>query len=324
MDRVLQAILRTDLPSFIRKVFATVSPGEAYCHNWHVEAIACQLMPVQQGQTLRLLINQPPRSLKSICISVAYVAWTLGQDPTRRFIVASYSGDFAAELHRQFRQVVKSAWYAELFPGTQWEKETAQEFVTTRGGGRYATSVGGTLTGRGGDTIIVDDPLNANEAQSEVARKKVIDWYGGTLVSRLNDKRTGAIIAVMQRLHEDDLAGHLVRQGGWVHLDMPAIALEDEVFEIGHGRTHLRCAGDVLHPERESQAALDSIKTEIGSLLFSAQYQQRPVPVEGNLIRRAWLRPCWWSAPTAAVWASKVVQRWYAAMTTGDQKDYSV
>jgi len=252
MDRVLQAILRTDLPSFIRKVFATVSPGEAYCHNWHVEAIACQLMPVQQGQTLRLLINQPPRSLKSICISVAYVAWTLGQDPTRRFIVASYSGDFAAELHRQFRQVVKSAWYAELFPGTQWEKETAQEFVTTRGGGRYATSVGGTLTGRGGDTIIVDDPLNANEAQSEVARKKVIDWYGGTLVSRLNDKRTGAIIAVMQRLHEDDLAGHLLRQGGWAHLDMPAIALEDEAVDLGHGKIHLRRVGDVLHPERES------------------------------------------------------------------------
>src|SRR5271166_2596863 len=206
MDRVLQAILRTDLPSFIRKVFATVSPGEAYCHNWHVEAIACQLMPVQQGQTLRLLINQPPRSLKSICISVAYVAWTLGQDPTRRFIVASYSGDFAAELHRQFRQVVKSAWYAELFPGTQWE----------------------------------------------VARKKVIDWYGGTLVSRLNDKRTGAIIAVMQRLHEDDLAGHLLRQGGWAHLDMPAIALEDEAVDLGHGKIHLRRVGDVLHPERES------------------------------------------------------------------------
>jgi hypothetical protein len=134
MNRVLQAALRTELSFFIRKVFATVSPGEVYLHNWHIDAIVRQLMRLHRGQTLRLLINQPPRSLKSICISVAYIAWALGHDPTRRFIIASYSGDFAAELHRQFRQVVKSAWYAGLFPGTKWEKETAQEFVTAREG----------------------------------------------------------------------------------------------------------------------------------------------------------------------------------------------
>jgi predicted phage terminase large subunit-like protein len=324
MNRILQATLRTELSFFIRKVFATVSPGEVYLHNWHIDAIVCCLMRVHGGQTLRLLINQPPRSLKSICISVAYIAWALGHDPTRRFIIASYSGDFAAELHRQFRQVVKSAWYAELFPGTNWEKETAQEFVTTQGGGRYATSIGGTLTGRGGDTIVIDDPLNANEAQSVPARKKVIDWYSGTLVSRLNDKRTGAIIAVMQRLHEDDLAGHLHRQGGWVHLDMPAIALEDEGVDLGHGKTHQRIAGDVLHPEREGQAALDKIKKEIGGLLFSAQYQQRPVPVEGNLIRRAWLQLYEPAELPAPFYPSKVVQSWDVAMMTGDHNDYSV
>jgi predicted phage terminase large subunit-like protein len=152
----------------------------------------------------------------------------------------------------------------------------------------------------------------------------VIEWYGGTLVSRLNDKRTGAIIAVMQRLHEDDLAGHLLRQGGWDHLDMPAIALEDEVVELGHGKTHQRRIGDVLHPEREGLAELEKIKTEIGSLLFSAQYQQRPVPVEGNLIRRVWLRyyePADLPAPS---YLTRVVHSWDVAMMTGDQNDYSV
>ena len=124
MDRVLRAILRTDLPFFIRKVFATVSPGETYLHNWHVDAIAHQLMRVHSGEGRRLLINQPPRSLKSISVSVAYVAWLLGHDPTRRVIVASYSGDFAAELHRQFRMVVSSEWYAALFPDLRWAKET--------------------------------------------------------------------------------------------------------------------------------------------------------------------------------------------------------
>ena len=119
------------------------------------------------------------------------VAWLLGHDSTHRIIVASYSGDFAAELHRQFRMVIESEWYAKLFPHTISAKETGLELVTTRGGSRYATAVGGTLTGRGADLIIVDDPPNANEAQSETARKRVIDWYGGSLVPRLNDKERG-------------------------------------------------------------------------------------------------------------------------------------
>ena len=321
MDRVLRAILRAELPFFIRKVFATISPGETYLHNWHVDAIAHQLMRVHAGEGRRLLINQPPRSLKSICVSVAYVAWLLGHEPTRRVIVASYSGDFAAELHRQFRLVVSSEWYAALFPTLRWAKETGLELITTQGGSRFATSVGGTLTGRGADLIIVDDPLNANEVHSEPARKRVIDWYGGALVSRLNDKQTGSIVAVMQRLHDDDLAGHLVRQGGWDHLDMPAIALEDEIIELGHEKSHTRRSGDVLHPERESREALEAIKAEVGSLLFSAQYQQRPVPVEGNLIRRSWFL-AYDSLPVSRS-QTKIVQSWDVAMMTGGQNDYS-
>jgi hypothetical protein len=154
------------------------------------------------------------------------VAWLLGHDPTFRIIVASYSGEFAAELHRQFRMVVNSEWYRSAFPATSWAKDTASELVTTQGGGRYATSVGGTLTGRGADLIVVDDPLNANEAPSEAARKRVFDWYTGALVSRLNDKEKGAIIVVAQRLHEDDLSGHLLRKEGWFHLNLPAIAID--------------------------------------------------------------------------------------------------
>ena len=116
MHRLVQALLRVDLRFFIRKVFATVSPGQTYLHNWHVDAIAHQLTRVRSGESRRLLINQPPRSLKSICVSVAYVAWLLGHDATRRIIVASYSGDFAAELHRRFRMVIDSQWYAAVFP----------------------------------------------------------------------------------------------------------------------------------------------------------------------------------------------------------------
>jgi predicted phage terminase large subunit-like protein len=279
-------------------------------------------MMVQAGANRHLLITQPPRSLKSICVSVAYVAWLLGHDPTRRIIVASYSGNFASELHRQFRMVVSSPWYQALFPGTQWERETDAEMITTQGGSRFATSIGGTLTGRGADLIIIDDPLNASDAPSETSRKRVIDWYGGSLVSRLNDKQQGAIVAVMQRLHEDDLAGHLLRQGDWTHLNLPAKATEDQEIPLANGRIYRRKQEDLLHPERESQATLDHIKTQIGSLQFSCQYQQQPIPLDGNVIRRHWFAT--YDVLPPANYQTRIVQSWDVAMTTGPRNDYSV
>jgi predicted phage terminase large subunit-like protein len=315
------ALLHSDLGSFIRKSFQTIVPGTPYLPNWHIKAIVHQLMRVHGGEISRLLINQPPRSLKSICVSVAYVAWLLGHDPTRRVIVVSYSNEFAAELHRQFRMVIDAPWYRALFPGMRPARDSGTELVTTAGGSRYATSVGGALTGRGADLIIVDDPLKAEEAMSEAARKRVIDWYGGTLVSRLNDKETGSIIVVMQRLHENDLAGHLLDQGGWQHLDLPSIAVDDSVIPLGNGKQMTRRIGDILHPERESKDTLDRIKAETGSLMFSAQYQQRPVPVEGHLIRRNWFRH-YDNLPHDS--AKRIVQSWDIAIMTGDANDYSV
>jgi predicted phage terminase large subunit-like protein len=126
----------------------------------------------------------------------------------------------------------------------------------------------------------------------------------------------------MQRLHEDDLAGHLLRQGGWQHLDLPAIAIEDNIIPIGPGKHITRRRGDVLHPERESQEVLDRIKAEIGSLMFSAQYQQRPVPVEGNLVKRDWFR--FYEQPPQPAAGHLVVQSWDIAMMTGEANDYSV
>jgi hypothetical protein len=160
---VFSALLRSDLRYFIWKCFVTTLPGTQYLPNWHVDAIVHQLMRVKAGEVSRLLINQPPRSLKSLSISVAYVAWLLGQDPTRGAIVVSYSSEFAAELHRQFRMVIDAPWYRALFPAMRIAKDSGTELVTTAGGSRYATSVGGTLTGRGADLIIVDDPLKAEE-----------------------------------------------------------------------------------------------------------------------------------------------------------------
>ena len=320
----LHALLREDLASFIRMVFTTVSPGDDYQRNWHIEAIAYELGRCLDGDNTRLLITQPPRSLKSICGSVALVAWALGHNPASRFICISYSQDLAGELARQFRLVVESDWYRRLFPRMRLVKDTGTECVTRASGGRIATSIGSTLTGRGADVIIIDDPLKAEEAHSGTARKHVIDWYTTSLVTRLNDKRRGVIIVVMHRLHEDDLVGHLLRQAGWRHLDLPAIAIEDQVIRVGPGPhdLHRRKEGDLLHPEREARETLERIKVDLGSLAFSAQYQQRPLPIEGNLIKREWFKR--YHAPPQPAADLRVVQSWDVATTTRQTSDYSV
>jgi predicted phage terminase large subunit-like protein len=320
--RLLYAILRSDLAAFIRKAFGTVNPDKTYLHNWHIEAIAHLLMQMLAGDRRRVIFNQPPRSLKSICISVAFVAWALGRDPSLRIVVVSYSNEFAAELHRQFRLIVESPWYRLLFPNMRVAKDTGYEFITTAGGGRLATSVGGTFTGRGADFVIIDDPQKEDEAMSEVARKRVIEWFTATLLSRLNDKARTPIAVIQQRLHEDDLSGFLTRQGGWQHLKLSAIATAQEVIEIDDGRVHAREEGEPLHATRESLETLAQLKRDKGSLLFSAHYQQEPVPIEGNLIKREWFK-FFDQAPARAI-GVQAVQSWDIATTVGDKNDYSV
>ncbi len=320
-EQVLHAVLRHDLLAFVEKVFHTVSPGDFYLPNWHIEAIAYALVNCLNGTTTRLIITQPPRSLKSICSSVALVAWAMGHDPTRRFICVSYAQDLALELARQFRLVVTSDWYKELFPSMRLVRDTGTEVVTAQGGSRLATSIGGTLTGRGADFIIIDDPLKASEAASEVSRKQVHDWYSSTLATRLDDKDKGVIVVVMQRLHEEDLAGHLLSSGNWSHLDLPAVAIEDARIPVGEGEYYYRREGEVLHAEREPRAILDAIKSELGSLAFSAQYQQRPVPLEGNLIKRKWLKN-YTELPSGP--GVQTVQSWDVAGTLGERSAWSV
>jgi len=319
---VLSALFRSDFGSFLWKCFNTITPGTKFLLNWHIGAIAYQLMRLQRGEIKRLLINQPPRSLKSISVSVAYVAWRLGHNPSLKFIVASYSIDLAAELHRQFRTVIESDWYKALFPLMRLAKDTDTESITTLGGGRLATSVGGSLTGRGADIIIVDDPLKAEEAQSDLARLKVSEWFTGTLLSRLNDKNEGQMIVLMQRLHQDDLAGYLLENESWDHLNLPAVAIVDTIIRIGPQKTIVRREGDILHPQRESRETLEKIRREIGSQKFFAQYQQEPIPVGGNYIKREWLRT--YNELPAKRPRDRIVQSWDTANMAGDNNDFSV
>jgi hypothetical protein len=211
-ERVFRALVRTNLFAFVAKVFQIVCPGQVFEAAWHIDAICYEFERIWLGQNTRLIINAPPRSLKSIIASVAFPAFLLGHDPSRRIICVSYSADLAKKFSNDFRSVIESDWYRAIFPQTRIGpyKNSETEIEFTARGYRLATSVGGTLTGRGGDLIIIDDPLKPDDAMSETKRTSTNQWFNTTLLSRLDNKKTGAIAVVMQRVHVDDLTGFLM------------------------------------------------------------------------------------------------------------------
>ena len=319
-----KAILRSDFSSFIQMVFGTVAPGIKYLHNWHIDAIAHHLNMCLEGKIKRLIITIPPRHLKTISASIALPAFALGHDPTNRIICASYSQDLANRYSLDCRKVMESPWYQSIFPKAKVrsEKISLGEIMTYKRGYRLATSVGGTLTGRGGNLIIIDDPHKPEETNSKASREAVLSWFRTTLLSRLDDKQEDTIIVIQQRLHEEDLAGYLLAQGGWHHLNLPAMAEEEQDIEIMDGVFVKRLPGDLLHPERESGELLKKIQHDVGSYVFAAQYQQRPAPLGGGLIKRKWLEFYPW--PLAIENPEMIVQSWDTASKAEDINDYSV
>ena len=287
--KVRDAIFRQDFIAFLRKAYEILYPGETLIWGWYLEAIA-HFLEDCRGKRARKIINAPPRSLKSFIVSVAWVAFTLSRDPTHRFICCSYPGDLATKLHAVCRRLMESDWYCSLCP-TRLEKSTENELITTKGGYRYATSVGGTLTGLGADTIILDDPLSADEARSEVSRRNVNQWFPKALMSRLNNKKAGAVIIVMQRLHMDDLTGHLMEIGGWDRLCLPAKAPKDASIPLWRGDYAWK-ADELLQPLREDDSVLDELKRQFGAEAFNALYLQAPVPAGGNMLKPEWLKWC--------------------------------
>jgi hypothetical protein len=313
------------LPELHRQELATVSPGAAFLPNWHIEAIAWHLEQVRLGHIRRLIITMPPRSLKSIAASVAFPAYLLGHDPRSRIVCLSYSNDLAAKHANDFRVVLRSEWYRRAFPNTRIDarKDTEAEVATTHRGYRLSTSTGGTLTGRGGQTIVIDDPLKPADAFSEPRRESINEWFSHTLLSRLDDKRTGAVVIVMQRLHEHDLVGHVQELSpGWTVLSLPAIAEAEHRVQIGPERWKVRRVGELLHTEREPLLALEEIKANLGSDIFAAQYQQSPVPPGGLVIRRAWIQR--YETPPEKGPGCRIVQSWDTAVEAGATNDYSV
>lgn len=320
----LRALARSSLAFFCRGGMKQLLPQTDILWNWHLDLIASRLEDVMEGRTRRLIINIPPRYGKSLLASVCFPAFILGHNPAAEVVCVSYAQDLAEKMASDTRRLMNSAYYLDLFGGRLASpRSRLAELKTLEGGCRLATSVEGTLTGRGGDIIIIDDPLKPSEARSDTQRLAVNRWYDSTAATRANNKETGAIIVIMQRLHEDDLVGHLQEQGHWEVLSLPAIAEEDEEHHIRTPlgvRTYRRKEGELLHPARESMERIREAQVTLGSYDFAAQYQQRPAPAGGGDIRPEWFPSFDPQRPPEFV---RKVQSWDTAAKDGERNDYS-
>jgi predicted phage terminase large subunit-like protein len=229
-------------------------------------------------------------------------------------------------LSRDCRRILASSWYRRVFGARlSATRQAMAEFETTAQGCRLATSVGGVLTGRGADLIIIDDPLKPEEALSEAQRQAANEWFDHTLYSRLNDKRSGAIVLIMHRLHEDDLAGHVLAQEEWELLRLPALAEADECHALDNfwgPEPIVRPRGAALQPAREGAAVLSRIRRTIGEYNFAGQYQQAPAPLGGGLVKPAWFAR--YRAEELPETFERIVQSWDTANKATELSDFSV
>jgi predicted phage terminase large subunit-like protein len=317
------AVCRSDFVSFFRKCFQTLMPHAALLLNWHIYAMAFKFEQLRNGTIKRLIINVPPRSLKSTMM-VAFVAFLLGLNPTLRIILVTYGSDLSIKFTNDLRAILNSSWYQQLFPGTRISdiKNTEVEFVTSRNGFFLASSVEGALTGRGADFIFVDDPIKPMDALADARRERVSTWFNSTLLSRLDDKQRGCIVLLMQRLHPDDLAGRLQRSStGWITLALAAICEREEQIQISENQYYVRHADEALHPDREPLHVLEAIRSQIGAELFAAQFQQAPMPAQGTVINQGWIHR--YDQLPARTSSSQIIQSWDTAAKEGELNDYS-
>ena len=326
LSELVDAILRNDLASFTRLVFAEVTPGVELVWGGYLDLICATMAKVVSGETRNLIITIAPRHLKSICVSVALTAFFLGHNPTAEVLAVSYGQELAKTFAEYTRMVMVSAFYERIFATRLAPRQPVHALRTVQGGIRRATSIDGAATGIGADLMVFDDPQKPNEALSDAIRRSTNQAYENTFLSRRNDPATCRTVIVMQRLHEDDFVGHVLGLGGdWELLNLPAIAEEDEAYPYDTllgPQVFRRAAGCALHPKRVPLAELDRIRARMGEARWAAQYMQRPAPAGGGLVKADWFKR--YAAVDLPTAFSRVVQSWDTASTIAQWSDFSV
>lgn len=284
-ETVLNAILRADLRSFAEAAFIVLE-GKPFRPGLHIDVICRALAMAHAGACRRLVINQPPRTLKSF-LGIAFCAWKLGHEPATKIILACHDVRLAETHADKIRQLLRSDMFRRAFPETVVRSDFSgrDQFQTTQGGQVLAISLGSGVTGHGADILLVDDPLDAGRANSSAERQSVIDLFEGKLMSRLNSQASGIVLVLQQRLHEQDLSGHLLQRGGFEHLVVPLVAEGPCRIVIGD-LTWDRPAGDVLDPGEYPPAVISDLQRN--PAMFAAQYQQAPRPDGEALVQASW------------------------------------
>lgn len=315
---------RHKLNAFTYSAFHTIDRAAEYSHGWHIDCMCEYLAACYRREITHLIINVPPGYMKSITCSIAFPAWVLGQNPSEQICVASHNDDLSVDLSTKTRNVMRADWYQRIFPATKIARDfdTKHKFMTTSQGWRSTFTTAQPPIGIGGRILIVDDPMNPKKAVSKKERESVNTiWWDQGWTQRQRDKKRGVFIVIMQRIHEKDLTGYLLAKNmRWEHCNLPGIAEAKTFIQIGDFSI-TREVGDLLHPDREGPEQIAQRKVDLGSYGFAAQYQQRPVPLEGGLVKLQWFKR-YRVLPAAK--PIRIVQSWDTAQKAEEIHDYSV
>lgn len=292
VDELEKELAERKLSEFIKQAWPIIEPGADYLHNWHIDCICEYLQAVDAGQIARLLINMPPRYMKSITVSVMWPVWSWLKRPTLRWMFASYNQDLSTQHSIDRRTIIQSDWYQSRW-GNRFRLTSDQnvktEYRNDQQGRMFATSFNGGATGKGGNRLVIDDPHDPKRAESDLQRERAITTFSRKLSTRLNDKKHDPIVVVMQRLHEKDLSAHVLEQG-YVHLCLPAEDTPGKVISTPTGAKHVRDESGLLWPEREGEEQIKLARAGLGPYGYAGQYQQRPAPLGGGRFKSKWFR----------------------------------
>lgn len=322
LDEKAIRLARQSLRAFVEWAWPTLEPKTPFLPNWHIDLLCEYLEAVTAGEILRLVINIPPRYMKSLLVSVMWPCWEWYQRPSNRYIDSSYAESLASHHSLLRRRLIKSRAYHRFAPEICLSRDQQEklEFHNTLGGIMVATSTGGSVTGKGGNRLIIDDPHSPTQAESDAQRQQAIDFFRYTLSTRLDDPKRDAIVVVMQRLHTRDLTAVCVEQG-FQHVCLPALApARTTIVFPRSGRAQVRKRGSPLWPERQGVAELEQQRAVLGSYGFAGQFQQNPVPREGAMFKPEWWR-YWDRVPPRF---DEIMQSWDLSFKGGEGHDYVV
>ena len=278
------------LSAYQRAAWHVVEPQTQYVHNWHIDAITEHLEAVTRGEIRNLLINIPPRHMKSLNVSVFWPTWVWATHPHVQWLYTSYVQSLSTRDSVKCRRLIQSQWYQErwghVFQMTG-DQNVKTRFENDKTGYRIATSVDGG-TGEGGTVVITDDPHNIKEGESDTKREGVLVWWDEVMSTRLNDPQTGAKVIMMQRVHERDLSGHVLEQGGYEHLMIRSEYVPTTHVSVTGFKDPRTKPDELLWPKRFTREVIDKLKIQLGEYAYSGQHQQEPTARKGGLFERGW------------------------------------